>query len=229
KPMSQEEVRRLRQLLEDEQRRREEADRRLAEEQQRREEADRRLAEEQRRLAEEQRRREETERRAIKELNTLPDLLDGCHKLSLAISIETKATLTTKGDPVNPINRIYPRRVLHWHEFPNMQQKIWDEFITEPAFTSQRLFPSPHQLDYVRSRIKTIYSEDSLRDFERDTVENFVEAILDRLSENKSFRQRFKLTGRVTFAGRADTEDSKMETSLEKTMEQMHITEQSSS
>ncbi|KKA18498.1 Uncharacterized protein T310_7548, partial [Rasamsonia emersonii CBS 393.64] len=161
KPMSQEEIRRLRQLLEEADRRLAEEQRRFAEEQRRREEADRRLAEEQqrreeadRRLAEEQRRREETERRTIKELNTLPDLLDGCHKLSLAISIETKATLTTKGDPVNPVNRIYPRRVLHWHEFPNMQQKIWDEFIAEPAFTSQRLFPSPHQLDYVRSRIK---------------------------------------------------------------------------
>ncbi|KAL1954121.1 hypothetical protein VTO42DRAFT_1745 [Malbranchea cinnamomea] len=200
---------------------------RLAEEQRRRKETERRREEAERRLAEVRQLREEAEWRAITELNTLPGLLDGCHKLSLAISIETKVALRTKGDPVNPVNRIHPRRVLHWHEFPKMQQKIWDEFIAEPAFTSQHLFPSPHQLDYVRSRIEPIYSEDSLRDFERDTVKNFAEDILDRLSENKSFRQRFKLTGRVTLEGHADMENSEMETSLEETMEQMRITEQS--
>lgn len=49
----------------------------------------------------------------------------------------------------------------------------------------------------------------ALQYFEHDTVENFVQAILDKLYEDESRRQRFKLQGRVI----SDMGDSTEETS----------------
>lgn len=39
------------------------------------------------------------------EPSTLFSLLEGCHELSLAIRVETDATLTTQGDSTNSVNR----------------------------------------------------------------------------------------------------------------------------
>jgi hypothetical protein len=216
--MSHDEIGRLRRLLE-------EADRRLAEETRRREEEQRRREEEQRRREEEQRRRQEAERRAEKEQSTLLDLLDGCHSLSLAIRVITKVTLTTKGDLVNPVNRIYPRRILFWEEFPGLQEGIWDELNAEPILNSQHLFASPHQLELVHKNIDPIMSEMDLRFFERDTVDKFVRAIINELDAYDTLKRRFKLKGKVTFDSHAPTDVSEIDVSSEDTIDQEEIME----
>jgi hypothetical protein len=102
-----------------------------------------RLAEQ--RAEEAERLREQAEQQV--ERNNLFGLLDGCHNLSLAIKPETDATLTTQGDTTNPVNRIYPKRIIRWDEFPDLQESVWNVLRDESEFLSKRLFASPHQLE----------------------------------------------------------------------------------
>ncbi|KAI2884670.1 hypothetical protein CBS63078_11312 [Aspergillus niger] len=144
----------------------------------------RRQIEEQQRLREAAERREEEERQAREDAerrvqpNTLFRLLDRCHSsLSQAIRVEADATLTTQGDAADPVNQLYPKHIVPWRDFPQLQEQIWDKFDRNNAFTTRPLFPSDTQIDYVVTNIQNrpIYSEASLRNFERDTVDNFVE------------------------------------------------------
>lgn len=138
--------------------------------------------------------------------------------LSRAIKVETDATLNTQGDATNPVNRLYPKRIIPWLEFPQLQEKIWKKFDRIGAFTSRPLFPSDEQLDYVATNIqdRPIYSEASLRNFERETVDNFVEKVIEALRDDETLRNEFGIQGRVIFYDRA-------ETPLENSIEQMTL------
>lgn len=209
------EIATLRRQLEEERQLREEAERRQKEERQGREEAERRQEET-------KRRGEENERRL--QSNSLFPLLDRCHcVLSQAIQVETKAALTTQGNTSDPVNRLYPKRILPWVDFPRLQEEIWEKFDSAPAFTTRLQFPSNTQLDYVAESIqnKPLYSEGSLRNFERDTVDSFVEKIIDALIRDETLREEFSLQGRVIFQDRAATETEG--SSLEEGLEHIHI------
>ncbi|KAK4095957.1 hypothetical protein N658DRAFT_502103 [Parathielavia hyrcaniae] len=190
------EIARLRQALEDERRLREEEQRRREEEQRRREEEQRRREEAETRASEEQRRREEAEK--IAEPLQLEPYLEACHALSLAIKVVTDRSLTTQGDTTNPAGRVYPRRILPWDDFPARQEDIWNRLF-DPSFASRQTFPSQHQLDYVQSLITPISSEHGLRYYERDTVENAVQKLVDAVYENPVLRASVGLRGTVTF------------------------------
>ncbi|KAI3048182.1 hypothetical protein CBS147353_11721 [Aspergillus niger] len=212
---------------EEERQAREEAERREEEERQAREEAERR-EEEERQAREEAERREEEERQARENAerrvqpNSLFRLLDRCHNsLSQAIRVEADATLTTQGDAANPVNRLYPKHIVLWRDFPQLQEQIWDKFDRNNAFSTRPLFPSDTQIDYVVTNIQNrpIYSEASLRNFERDTVDNFVEKVIEVLRDDGPLRDEFGIQGRVTFYDRANPS----ETSLENSLEQMNL------
>ncbi|KAJ5404041.1 hypothetical protein N7509_003912 [Penicillium cosmopolitanum] len=117
------------------------------------------IAELRRQLEEERKAREEAERlqgEAERRLqpNTLFRLLDRCHEsLSQAIRVETDATLTTQGDATDPVNRLYPKRIVPWPDFPQLQEQVWSKFDRTAAFTSRPLFPSDTQVDYVATNI----------------------------------------------------------------------------
>ncbi|KAK4442173.1 putative spok spore killer [Podospora aff. communis PSN243] len=196
---------------EEEQRRREEEQRRREEEQRRREEEQRRREEEQRRREEEQRRREDAEEVAkTSRPQTLAPYLEACHDLNLAIKVVTDRSLTTQGDATNPVGRVYPQRIIPWNDFPASQQNIWDQ-LSEPSFMSQPMFPSQHQLDYVRSLISPISSENGLRSFEREVVEHAVQKLVSSVYENTVLRDRLSLRGVVTFESHTNlgaTDDS---------------------
>ncbi|KAL1845565.1 hypothetical protein Plec18170_009700 [Paecilomyces lecythidis] len=190
-----------------------------------------RLRQAEQRADEERRLREQAEQRLRQtgqqlERNTLFGLLEKCHELSLAIRIETNATLTTQGDPSNPINRRRPKRLVPWDEFPDLQEAVWETFYTESDFLSNRLFASRHQLQLIQRDIQTIRSEMDLRFFERDTVDRFVRSILNEIGNNDSLREHFKLRGNVTFESHANMSD--VTSSLEDTMEQLDIAKPSS-
>lgn len=75
------------------------------------------IAELRRQLEEERQAREEAERRL--QPNTLFPLLDRCHhSLSQAFQVETDATLATRGDATDLANRLYPKRIVLWLDFP---------------------------------------------------------------------------------------------------------------
>ncbi|CAG8126493.1 unnamed protein product, partial [Penicillium nalgiovense] len=198
----------LRRQLEKERQAREGAERREEEERLAREEAERREEEE-------RRAREETEREL--QPNNLFRLLDRCHdSLSQAIRVETDATLTTQGNATDPVNRLYPKRIVPWPDFPQLQEQVWSKFDRTAAFTSRLLFPSDTQIDYVATNIQNnpIYSETSLRNFERDTVDNFVEKIVNTLRDDDALCHEFGIQGRVTFYDRANPSENLLENSL---------------
>ncbi|KAJ6117952.1 hypothetical protein N7523_005703 [Penicillium sp. IBT 18751x] len=187
----------------------------------------RRQLEKERHAREEAERREEEERHARKEAegrlqpNTLLRLLDRCHRsLSHSIQVETDATLTTQGDATDPVNRLYPKQIVPWLNFPQLQEHVWGKFDRTAAFTSRKLFPSDTQIDYVITNIQNrIYSEASLRNFERDTVDNFVEKIIKALRDDEPLRHEFGIKGRVAFYDRANPS----ETSLENSLDQLNL------
>jgi hypothetical protein len=207
---------------EEEQRRREEAEshardeqNRREEEQRRREEAESHARDEQHRREEEQRRREEAEQVATSaRLQTLLPYLEACHSLSLAIQVVTDRSLTTQGDTTNPVGRIYPRQILPWEDFPTRQEEIWHK-LSEPSFTLRSTFPSQHQLDYVQSLIHLISSEHGLRYFERDTVENAAQKLVDAVYEHAPLRKRLGLRGTVTFESHTNLGNNSLSESLQ--------------
>ncbi|KFY03838.1 hypothetical protein V490_00080, partial [Pseudogymnoascus sp. VKM F-3557] len=135
------------------------------------------LAELQRKYAEEQQKTKQAEARAdAAEAESQPknliEYLETCHSFSLALKVITDKSLSTRGDTTVPTGRPYPQRIVPWGDFPAQQEKIWEKLSISPDFNSQRVFPSAHQLDYVRKYLDPIASEAALRHFARDTVEN---------------------------------------------------------
>ena len=84
-----------------------------------REEAERRQEKAEQRQEEERQAREEAEQRL--QPNSLYRLLDRCHEsLSQTIRVETNATLTTQGNVADPVNRLFPKRIVPWRDFPQI-------------------------------------------------------------------------------------------------------------
>ncbi|KAI1846941.1 hypothetical protein JX265_014015 [Neoarthrinium moseri] len=167
----------------------------------------RKLAEEQRlRLeAEHQRNAAEARRKVAEDLamasqpQNLESYLESCHSLSLAIDVVTDRSLTTQGEVTNPVGRIFPRTIIPWHAFPTEQEQIWAQLSTSSSFSSDRLYPSRHQIDYVMSLIEPISSEVGLRVFARETVENAVKKLVDVTNADPVLRRKLGLQGTVTF------------------------------
>ncbi|KAH8653613.1 hypothetical protein BX600DRAFT_440680 [Xylariales sp. PMI_506] len=177
-----------RRLREEEQQRREEAEEQAKASQRSREEAEERAKASQRSREEEQRLRIKAEERAkSSQQQTLTEYLDSCHLLSLAIDVVTDRSLTTQSEATNP------------DDFINRQEDIWDRLSASPEFSSDRLFPSKHQIEYVMSLVEPISSEIGLRAFERDTVENAVKKLVDATYNDELLRSSLDLQGTVTF------------------------------
>lgn len=177
----------------------------LDQERQWRQDAEAEARSERRRREEEQRRREEAEALAASsESSTLPLFLHACHELLVAIEIVTDPTRTTQGAVTRPTNRRVPSRITLWDTFAEEQMKVWHKLDQHPHFLTEKLFPSLHQLDYVRQLISPISSEWDLRYYERETVENQVRAIIDRIYENDELKMAFGLRGSITFESHAN-------------------------
>ncbi|KAH0421175.1 hypothetical protein CcaCcLH18_13593 [Colletotrichum camelliae] len=116
-----------------------------------------------------------------------------------------------KRDTTNPTGRIFPRRIIPWDDFATAQEGIWAQLPPGAPFSSQPLFPSQHQLDYVMTLLSPISSEIGLRNFERDTVENTVQKLIDEAYKNPRLRDGLGLQGTVTFESHTnlgETDDS---------------------
>ncbi|KAI1843729.1 hypothetical protein JX265_014127, partial [Neoarthrinium moseri] len=104
-----------------------------------------------------------------------------------------------QGEVTNPVGRIFPRTIIPWHAFPTEQEQIWAQLSTSSSFSSDRLYPSRHQIDYVMSLIEPISSEVGLRVFARETVENAVKKLVDVTNADPVLRRKLGLQGTVTF------------------------------
>lgn len=215
------EVARLQQLLNDERRRREEAEARTAQEQHQREEAEARAAQE-------QHRREEAEQAARDALpSNLGRYLEDCYELWRTVKVVASPSSTTQGDTTKPAGRIYPKRILPWESFVTRQQKIWEK-LSSSSFGSSRVFPSPLQLDYVRSTLYPISSETGLRNIARDIVENAVQRLVQEVYQDPILRVQLNLRGTVNFESHTNLGSQNGE-SVESAMRRMSVRSQSPS
>ncbi|OJD21985.1 hypothetical protein ACJ73_06671 [Blastomyces percursus] len=103
------------------------------------------------------------------------------------------------GPVTKPTNRTVPSLIKIWDSFNDEQTEVWQTLKSHPSFSTKKLFPSKHQLDYVHQCIAPITSEWDLRYYERDTVENQVQDIVDKITKDKALRDAFGLRGSVTF------------------------------
>ncbi|KAJ9634904.1 hypothetical protein H2199_008768 [Coniosporium tulheliwenetii] len=185
----------------------------------------RQLEEEKRRREEEQRRREEAEANAEQsQPKTLTEYLAACHDFSIAIEVVTDKTLTTQGDTTEPAGRLFPPRIVPWKDFPNQQEETWEQFSISPSFHSRRVFPSSHQLDYVRKYLDPISSEIGLRHYARETVENPVRTLFEEVYKDEELRNALQLRGTVMFESHTNL-GQPSGTSIDGGMEHMSITE----
>ncbi|KAL2161905.1 hypothetical protein VTH06DRAFT_7690 [Thermothelomyces fergusii] len=191
------EIARLRQALEEQQRQQRQREEELQRQQRQREEELQRRYEEERRQREELQRRYEEAEEKTRPLQ-LQTYLEACHELSLAIQVVTDPTLTTRGDTTNPARRIFPRRIIPWDDFPTKQEGIWHKF-TDSSFAAKHIFPNRNQMDYVRSVLQPISSEYGLRYYERQAVEDVVKKLVDAVYEDSTLREKLGLRGTVTF------------------------------
>ncbi|EAS33821.3 uncharacterized protein CIMG_04845 [Coccidioides immitis RS] len=172
-------------------------------------------------LREERQRRENAE--ALTKPTDLPTFLLKCHTLSLAINVVTDPTQTTKGDTANATRRYFPSQIIPWDGFIDEQACIWDRFHQHPSFMLMSQFPSSHQLDYVLTTIRPITAEMDLRYYERDTVENQVQMVVNAVYMDDLLKQAFELAGSVTFESHTNLGASKQSQPVEEGMQHLSI------
>ncbi|KFY03461.1 hypothetical protein V490_00180, partial [Pseudogymnoascus sp. VKM F-3557] len=225
------------------------AEARADEEQRLREEEQRKSKQAEARAEEEQRRREAAE--AGSQLKNLIEYLETCHSFSLALKVITDKSLSTRGDTTVPAGRPYPQRIVPWGDFPAQQEKIWEKLSISPDFNSQRVFPSAHQLDYVRKYLDPIASsqrvfpsahqldyvrkyldpigsEITLRHYARETVENPVRTLIEEIHKHEQLREQLQLRGVMMFESHTNLAQP-IEQSMENEMEHMSISEPNTS
>ena len=188
--------------------------------------AEARADEEQRLREEEQRRREAAEAESLPK--NLVEYLETCHSFSLALKVITDKSLSTRGDTTVPTGRPFPQRIVPWEDFPAQQEKIWEKLSINPQFNSQRVFPSAHQLDYVRKYLDPIASEVALRHYARETVENPVRTLIREIHQHEQLREQLQLRGTMMFESHTNLAQP-IEPSMEKEMEDMSISEPNTS
>lgn len=93
-----------------------------------------------------------------------------------------------------------------WTDFPAQQMKTWELIHSSTSFTSERAFPSSHQLDYVKSTIDPIDSELKVRSFAWNTVENAVQRLVKEVGKDEDLRVRLQAQWTVAFDSHTNLE-----------------------
>lgn len=173
---------------------------------------------------EEQRRREVAEEAARDALpNTINGYLQDCHELWRAVRAVTDLSLTTQGDTTRPAGRKYPKRIIPWEDnFITRQRRVWERLSDSLSFGSSRVFPSSHQMQYVRSTLDPISSESGLRYVGRDIVENAVQKLVKEVSQDADLQVRLNLQGTISFESHTNLGSSRDET-IEKAMSHVSL------
>ncbi|OJD13562.1 hypothetical protein AJ78_05999 [Emergomyces pasteurianus Ep9510] len=204
--MANDEIQRLRQLLEDERRRRQEAEQaqREAEQSQREAEQSQREAEQSQREAEQAQQALEKQIRPL----TLFEYLDACHIYLFNGLVPGKSDQSTQGTADNANGKLCPHRIREWLPFADAQTKIWARLLNDEneGFIMERKFDSLHAIMAMGKKTrKHIHSELDLRYFQRDAITSPVGSVIDVFFENEQLRQLFGLQGQITFENHGNT------------------------
>ncbi|CAK7274070.1 hypothetical protein SEPCBS119000_005980 [Sporothrix epigloea] len=165
------------------------------------EERARREAEQGRREKAEQRvlndRRKQEEELRQHRPQSLPAYLQACHSISLAIQVETDPLKVTKGAVTNPLGRLYPRRIIPWHDFDATQEETWN-LLAESDFATKPQFPSQHDCEELL-QASPISSEVMLRSFEQRAVEDPVKKIVAAVISDTELQVKLGLGKKIVF------------------------------
>jgi hypothetical protein len=83
--------------------------------------------------------------------------------------------------------------------FSNTTGSSWEKRSISALFTSQRVYPSAHQLKYVQKYLDPVSSELGVRHFARDMVENPVRTLIQEMHTNNHLREQLRIGGTLTF------------------------------
>ncbi|EGE79399.2 hypothetical protein BDDG_02338 [Blastomyces dermatitidis ATCC 18188] len=190
--MADDEIQRLRQLVEDVEQARQD-------EKRRRQDAEQAL--------EDEKRRRQVLAEQIRPL-TLFEYLDACHTYLFRGLVPGNTKHSTKGSADNADGKLRPHRLREWLLFANAQTEIWDqllnqeneEFIMQPKFDSLNVIMAQGKKTW-----KIIHSELDLHYFQQDVITEPVEAIIAAFFENERLRHVFGLQGQIAFENHTNT------------------------
>ena len=192
------EIARLEQLLLEERRNRQEADKRA--------ELERQRAEQERRRADDERRdriEEETKTRPT----TFEAYLRACHTfLSKPLRIQTDKSLSTQGSITSPKNKTCPTLLKPWTDFPVLQQQLF-ETIHDYIPRDAELFSSTQYLRELGQDIcdRPLASEKDLEAYQRLAVERPTTHIISHLQRIEEALHAFDLGEGIIFENHANT------------------------
>ena len=103
-----------------------------------------------------------------------------------------EATLLTKGNLVNVTNKLCPKRIQSWMEFPTQQELIWWDLM-DSEFVGNCYFTPLLALQVDRERVWRwmLSLELDLNYFEHSTVEDHVVLIMKQLYHSITLQEQF--------------------------------------
>ncbi|KAM3067066.1 hypothetical protein ACMFMG_011739 [Clarireedia jacksonii] len=212
-------VKRLEQLLEEANRRIEEADKRAEQDRRDRQEADKR-AEQDRRDRQEADKRAEQDRRDRQEADkraeqaesktrstTFEEYITTCHLLlSKRLRIQTDKSLSTQGSTTSNKNKPCPTELKPWKDFTEQKNQLLDK-VLEHIPQDARLFSTTQYLTELGLNIcdRPLASEKDLETYQRLAVERPTTDIISYLQGSKDARDTFDLGEGIIFENHANT------------------------
>jgi hypothetical protein len=121
---------------------------------------------------------------------------------SRRVYLRRRMTSNPLKNPSRTISCKIPRHLLQPRSgltIVGRQEKIWEKLSISPDFNSRRVFPSAHQLDYVRKYLDPIASEVALRHYARETVENPARTLIEEIHKHEQLRDQLQLRGAMMF------------------------------
>jgi hypothetical protein len=180
-------------------------------------------------LEEERRKREDADRIAASARpQKASDFLEGCHNLYRQIRPVVDNSSATTGTTTDPVRRLFPQRITPWTDFQQLQRDEWYRLEGQGGFWNNEQYPSSAVLDYVRSRIDPIGSEDELRFLERLTMEDMVKHLFDAISKDEMLTRALDIGGRITFENQASFRNEETD-KLSKSMGKLKVSGDKSS
>jgi hypothetical protein len=134
----------------------------------------------------------------------------------------------TTGTTTDPVRRLFPQRITPWTDFQQLQRDEWDRLEGQSGFWNNEQYPSSAVLDYMRSRIDPIGSEDELRFLERLTMEDMVKHLFDAISKDELLTRALDIGGRITFENQASFRNEETD-KLSKSMGKLKVSSDKSS
>ena len=139
---------------------------------------------------------------------TFTNLLTLCHQEIAQVHVQPNRSSCTTGNLGDPQNKLVPRELRSWDEFPKLQRDTFDrvDAIYRLCREPPKTFPSPHNIiTSLKPRIsKPLASEIDLRKQQSNCVEDIFEIIVQDLIDNRELPDDFELGSGIVLDNHAN-------------------------